>query len=907
MSPAGRPTDQHTEREEAEARVSNRAPRVVLTKLQPPLLRTDALPRQRLLDRLRGVLYSHPLTLISAPAGYGKTTLLATLPHAFPDLPLGWLSLDEEDNDPAQFLGALIAALQRLHPACGVDAEILLSNLGDPGSEARRVVGTLVNEVLEAMPEPFVLVLDDLHVITEPEIYAVLDYLIERLPPQMHLAVASRRDPPVALARLRARRQLTELRLADLRFTLGEAEEFLNNKLKLGLSAEHLAILQDRTEGWAVGISLMASSLERLPGGRDAFITQLARSDRHIFEFLAEEVLDGQEPAVRDLLLESSILTELTPALCAAVTGRDDARVMLEELFLRNLFLVAVDEPSETFRYHDLFKEFLLGRLEREVPERVRELHRRAAEAETVPSRVVRHYLAAGMWSEAASAVEHLGEQLLQQGSLDTLRGWIGALPEESREGHPRLTYLLGRCAWMTWELDTAKTLLKRALEGFEAIDDEAGQIESLVHLATCLSTMADVEGAAAATERALTFPLPPYYRAQVLVESAWIELAKKNWVRTNANLDEALALAEASRDPRTLHAIALDFNSPFTVLPGGVERAERLCHLLSAHIGKEISPLQVAVHDLMTFVHLWRGRWEEAIQSGERSLKLSEQFGGQLLSDLEVGAALPICHALRGDHATADQHFEALFRGLEQPGTETFTGPWIAGMLYLLGRTRWLQGRLEEAREAYVRMRAAENAREWPIAPVVRAMMQGLLHVSEWRYADAERSLRQAAALQHEVRFSTLFGNADLLLAHLYRLQDRPEGALAVLEPVLAEHERRGTPGFILWEGDTMVPLLRLAIERDLRATFAAHVLDLFGVAHEVRPMHVPETGETLTRREVEVLRLISAGAANKEIAEELVLSIHTVKRHVAHVLRKLDVSSRTQAAARARELGVI
>src|SRR5215208_4065710 len=150
MNPAGRPTDQHMEREEADMRASNRAPRVVLTKLQPPLLRTDTIPRQRLLDKLRAVLYSHPLTLISAPAGYGKTTLLAALPHAFPDLTLGWLSLDEEDNDPAHFLSALVAALQRLHPACGVDAEIHLSSLGNPGSEARRVVGTLVNEVLEA-------------------------------------------------------------------------------------------------------------------------------------------------------------------------------------------------------------------------------------------------------------------------------------------------------------------------------------------------------------------------------------------------------------------------------------------------------------------------------------------------------------------------------------------------------------------------------------------------------------------------------------------------------------------------------------------------------------------------------------------------------------------------------------
>ena len=184
------------------------------TKLQPPLLRSDVIPRWRLIDELREMIYTHRLTLISAPAGYGKTTLLASLPHAFSDLPLAWLSLDEEDNDPARFLGALVAGLKNLTPACGVNTEILLSNLDDPGSEARRVIGTLINEVLETMREPGALVLDDLHVITEPRIHAALDYLREHLPSKMHLAVATRSDPPLTLSRLRARSQVAELRLA---------------------------------------------------------------------------------------------------------------------------------------------------------------------------------------------------------------------------------------------------------------------------------------------------------------------------------------------------------------------------------------------------------------------------------------------------------------------------------------------------------------------------------------------------------------------------------------------------------------------------------------------------------------------------------------------------------------------
>jgi LuxR family maltose regulon positive regulatory protein len=325
---------------------------LVQTKLHPPLLREDVIPRPRLLAALRQALTSHPLTLLSAPAGYGKTTLLADFGFRISDFGihnlqsairnrLAWLTLDEEDNDPARFLAYLIAALQRLNPACGTTAQTLLASLTNPSAEARRIIGVLINDVLETLPDPFALILDDLHLITQPTIYAALDYLLERLPPQMHLAVGTRGDPPLALARLRARGQVAELRLADLRFTDDEATLFLNEKLHLGLSPDDLAALQARTEGWPVGLRLLASSLDRIPtpADRTAFITDLAQTDRYVFDFLAEEVLNRQEPDVRAFLLETSILSELTPTLCQAVTGRTDAGTLLEDLDRRSLFL----------------------------------------------------------------------------------------------------------------------------------------------------------------------------------------------------------------------------------------------------------------------------------------------------------------------------------------------------------------------------------------------------------------------------------------------------------------------------------------------------------------------------------------------------------------------------------------
>lgn len=906
--------------DEAGAPSLRRAVRVARTKLRPPTLRDDVIHRGRLLEDLQDSLLSCPLTLVSAPAGYGKTTLLASLSHELPEVPLAWLSLDDEDDDATRFLAAFILCIEELEPAYGVNAEVLLSNLGNPGAEMLRVVDALINEILDNIMEPFVVVLDDLHRISSPATYTALDYLLEHLPEPLHLVVSTRQDPTLSMARLRARRQVHEVRLDDLRFTPDEANQFLNDTLHLDLSPEHLEILRQRTEGWAAGMSLLVDSLRRTnaPADRDGFVENVAQSERLVSDFLAEEVLASQEQEVQDFLLQTAILTELTPALCTAVTGRDDAPAMLESLYRWNLFVMALDPANDTFRYHDFFKEFLLGVLERRMPEHLDELHRRAGEAETVPPRAIRHYSAAGMWDEAASVIERVGEQTIQQGSLEPLQGWIRSLPEEVREGYPGLSFLLGRCAWLGWELDDARFFFEQALEGFEQTDNETGQSETLVHLATCLSTMADIEAAAAATQRALAFSLPPHHRAQVLVERAWVSLARNEWKKTNADLDEAIAIAETSRDPRTLHAVAVDFNSPFMALPGGVDRAERLHRLLQTRAGDEVAPVQVAALVLNALIHVWRGRWDPARQAAQEALETSERFGGLLSSNAEAGVILPLYHAVQGDQATSDQYFEALFQGLEQPALAAFAGPWKPAHLYFLGRVRWAQGRLEEARDAFVRMHPAENTREWPMAPVVREMMAGLLCISDHGYAEAEQHLRWAAELQQQACFSVLFGNANLLLANLYLLWDRYEDAIAELAPVLDEHERHGTPGFILWEGNEMIPLLRLAVEKGVHTSFAAHVLDLFSSVHETfvhetfvhesQPATAPQASQTiLSPREIEVLRLVADGLTDGQTAQKLYISPRTVGQHLRSIYRKLDVPSRAAAVRRAAELDLI
>jgi LuxR family maltose regulon positive regulatory protein len=902
------------------------------TKFSPPLLREDVIPRQLLLDDLRSRLDSHALTLLSAPAGYGKTTLLAALPVTYPDLSIAWLSLDEEDNDPVRFLSALVAALRHLDATCGATAQSLLTSYIHHGVEVRRVTSVLINDLVETLSDPFVLILDDLHRIVEPSIFVALDYLLEHRPPQLHLAVATRVDPPLALARLRARGELTELRLAELRFSEEEASVFLNQRLSLGLSATDLALLHSRTEGWAVGLRLLASSLHRVPSVQDRklLIRYLAETDRNVFEFLAEEVFNSQEAKTRGFLLETAILPELTPTLCQAVTRRADAGTMLEVLYRHNLFLVqiapsqgggswepggasGIEQPHlETkdpqremrYRYHDLFAEFLRHKLREAWPERMPDLHVRAAQAESDPARAVDHYLAAARWPEAADLIERIGAEMFTRGYLDTLSRWINALPTSVRGGRPRLLYYLSHCAFWKGAWPEVQGLLKQALRGFEAAGDDSGQGEVLVDLAICASGLGDLELSGTLYGQALAKGIPSHARVQALLGRALAKGALGDWQQTVRDFNAAVALVEQGDELGPLHLLALEFFHPgLAVVPGGLEHLQRICDQARTQIGDAVSPSRLMVEELTTVLYLFRGQLAEAIRSGEGALALRERFGGHPFLSLNAALFLMIAHAARGDYAAVEPLFDVLFLGVDQKVQPVADLPIY---LFYAGRIRWLQGRLQEARQIYDQMRVLmkDPRREFPETRICRAWMESLLEGAEGRYREAERALRQPEVLGQKDRGSTIHGSTRLMLARLYWRQGRPSEALAELAPVLAYYEELGIPFPILLEGQSVVPLLRLAVEQGVHERYAADLLALLGADDEPRPVHIPRTGETLTPREVEVLRLVIAGHSNRAIAEQLVISVWTVKSHLTKIYRKLDVTSRTQASVYAREL---
>jgi LuxR family maltose regulon positive regulatory protein len=904
------------------------SPWLVLTKLRPPLPRADAVVRGRLLARLDAAVVAHPLTLISAPAGSGKTTLLASwlaqrmkeTGAAAPSF--AWLSLDDQDDDPAVFLAALTAAAGRLAPACGEQVRATLASGADPRAELAPLVGLLINELDELLAAPAVLILDDLHAAADPAIHRALELLVERMPPRLRLVVATRHDPPLALARLRARRQVAELRLADLRFTREDTAHLLNAALGLDLAADVVGAVHERTEGWAAGVGLLAASLEGdvAAGERERILAGLQRTERAVFDYLAEEVLERQDPFVRMFLLETSILPELTPAICAAVTGRHDAAAILDGLYRRNLFLIELDpEPAApqqlpTYRYHDLFADFLRARLGREHPGWLRDLHRRAAQHATTPARRVAHLLGAGLADKAADEVEAAGPELLLRGAVPTLRQLVEALPAWSLAARPGLMALYGVALTQLWELAAARPWLERAAAARAAAGDDAGEGDLLAHLADTQRMLGDYEAAAATSARLRDRPLPPAARAHRLLSAAWQALADGDAPAATAAMEQLQAAVERPDGQGALYLVATGYHSPFLALPGGLPRAERFCRALAAAVDQRSGPLQAAIDMVAAWCALLRGRLDDAGALAARALTLAERLGGLAWLDPDAALMPWLIAGMGGDMAAARRGYADFLARLERSDNVASTA-WRPLYHTLIARMEWLHGDAARFLADAAQLAGPPAPADWPGSASLRRLVQGLAALRDGDHAEAERLLREAAAAQARYVTMRLAGDARVALAHLYRVQGRPDDALAAFAPALADAARDDAPGRFFVEGTGVAaPLLRLAAERGHDPAFAARALaalQALGAERQTqsKPQSPPPSAfpEPLTARELEVLQLLVAGASNQAIADRLVISLHTVKRHVTNILQKLDATSRLDAVARARAAGLV
>jgi len=870
------------------------------TKLAAPPPRADLVARPRLTRRLDEAA-GRKLTLLSAPPGSGKTTLVGAW-LARQRRPVAWLALDEDDNDPARFWTYAIAALERAYPGATGPAPALLRAPRPPA--ARAILTTLLN-ALPAAEGAVYLVLDDYHLIAARDIHDALDYFLARLPPHVRLVLTSRTDPPLALARLRARGELAELRAADLRFTPDEAAGFLGGAMGLRLAPEHVALLEERTEGWIAGLQLAALSLR----GRDdpgAFIAGFAGDHRYVADYLADEVIDRQPERIRAFLPRIAILDRMCGPLCDALTGGTEGAILLAELERANLFLVALDDERRWYRYHALFAGALRERLRRTFPEEIPELHRRASawfEREGMTEPAVRHALAAGETERAATLVGRVAEAYWKRGDI--------ARPE--------------LCLFHSW----VRLVAGRFAEGLRRLDEAEGALRArpdapALHGALCAirATLARADGdhAGSSALARRTLALAPEG------ETTWRAIAALN-LGQNAHATGDLAGARrAFAETLRLSERGGDLFGAVTAMLGAAGVEEDMGHLHTAAelavrgletygpAGAPLPPIAgYFVIGLATLAYEWN-RLDEAERLAGECLELGRT--GELFDLLYNGSiTLARIRKARGDHPGALRAVGEALRPAAYgrlPSLAAAAAAWRTHILFAQGdraaAARWVDAALS-AQAAREREGAGVGAHreQWIPPALLPCLLVGL--------GRTEEALALLDPLIHEAESAGYTGNliaarAARALA-LHAMGEEGE-ALAALGRALALAEPEGYVRTFADMGAPMADLLaRLAAAPGalpVGRAYLAALIDACGAAGAPpsSPPGAPRA-ESLSEREREVLRLMAGGAANREIAGALVVSIHTVKTHVAHILAKLHAANRTQAVARARELRLV
>jgi LuxR family maltose regulon positive regulatory protein len=907
---------------------------LLATKLHVPQTRLRFVARPRLADRLTEP-HQAQLILVCAPAGFGKTALLADWTRRS-QRPVAWLSLDEADNDPARFWRHATAALDRVRPVDADRVAALLQDLQPTSFEA--AVTALVNE-LAGVAEEVVLVLDDYHLIQAAPVHTSVGFLLEHLPAQLRLVVASRADPPLPLARLRARGQLVELREHDLRFTPTEAAELLGAAVGPDLPEAAVAALTDRTEGWAAGLQLAALSLQGR-GDIAAFVEGFSGSHRYVLDYLTEEVLARQPDHLVRFLLQTSVLERLCGPLCEAVTGRADSQQLLEQIERANLFLVPLDEVRGWWRYHHLFADLLRARLAQEQPERVAELHASAAdwcERHGLADDAIRHARAAGDLPWAARLVEQHTDAMLWRFEHATVRRWLEALPAELVRSRPRLCLARAFAAVIGVRLEAAASLLDDAEQ---ALADHGDQLEDPYEpsVGRAVSLLANVP-AGIALARALlarwhgnaeqTTEFSRRALAQLGEGERMLRslvdyyLAVADWLR--GRLPEAeLALDSLTAE---MLAVGVGYFAPLYHELGQVQRARgrlgaalgtyRQLLEVAAAPGQPALPAASIAQVGMAEVLYERGQLDAALDHATQGVALSRQLGWtrSLVAGLAILAW--IRHA-KGDPAGAVAAMREAERVQLSPASPALFNPLPA----LRARLALAHGKVAEA-AGWVQQRglAADDQPSYPREREYLVLVRVLF---------AQRAPGRALGLLERLHALAEAQGRSGSLIELQALQavarhaaGDQAGALGALAEALALGAPEGYLRVFVDEGPPMAALLRqlLAGRRHQRPApadtvpreYLARLVDAFEQnGLPIRPavgrgVVVAGLVEPPTARELEVLGLLAAGASNRAIAEQLVVTQDTVKKHLSHLFDKLGVANRTQAVARARELGLL
>ena len=930
---------------------------ILATKLYIPPPRSKIVLRPRLIERLNeGLSSGCKLTIISASAGFGKTTLVSEW-IAGCGQPVAWLSLDEGDNDPTRFLTYLIAALQTLalSKVEGIAENIgagVLGTLQSPQPPPiESILTTLLNEIA-AIPDNFIFVLDDYHIIDSKPVDNALAFLLEHLPPQMHLVITTREDPDLPLARLRARGQLTELRATDLRFTPSEAAEFLNQMMSLQLSAEDIAALEARTEGWITGLQLAALALQgslSMQGhaSRDTsrFIQSFTGSHRFVLDYLVEEVLQRQTENIRSFLLQTAILERLSGPLCDAVTGQEDGRGMLDALERGNLFVIPLDDQRQWYRYHHLFTEVLLAHALEEQPGQIPHLHKRASawyEQNNLPAEAIRHALAARDFERAAGLIEKMYPAMDTSFQHTAWLGWVRKLPDEVVRVRPVLSVDYARALMDIGEFEAGRPWLLDAEQRLE------GPAVGMV--------VAD--------------------EAQFRTLPAKIALAHSSHAQVQGDIEGAVKYAELAlelspEEDHINHAMAAVTLGTAYWERGDLDGAERALSVWINYCQKVGNiTFAVATGAYLAGITVAQGRLREAERIYKQFIQIASTHDQvrHVTSNLYLGLGL-LCHE-QGDQQAAAQHL----RKSGELGEQTALNDWPYRWRLAQARLKEAEGDLEtaldllnEARDLYVRtsvpdfhpiaaVRTRVYLRQGRLSEALAwAHEHGLSVDDDLSYLGEFEHITLARVLIAQHQNDPLAGSIHQAIALLERLlQAAEEGrrmgsvieililqslaheaqgnislALAPLERALALAEPEGYVRIFVDEGEPMRLLIadfRLIIKKQSPQDahplcgYVERLLAAFPQPCATNPkskiqnlkhlhlaqVQVSEIVEPLSERELEVLRLLGTELSGPEIARELIVSLNTLRTHTKNIFNKLGVNNRRAAVHRAEELNL-
>ncbi|MGD2158875.1 MAG: tetratricopeptide repeat protein [Anaerolineales bacterium] len=907
---------------------------LLATKLFIPPPRASLVSRRRLVERLNAGL-TDKMTLISAPAGFGKTTLLSEWihhPEEAPERHTAWVSLDEGDNDPARFLAYFTAAMETIHNGAPENLSDELAAL--KGASMEDFLTTLINEII-AISGGVLVVLDDYHLIQAQAVHETVAFLLDHQPPQLHLVIATRADPPLPIARLRAQGQVNEFRLNDLRFTRAEAAEFLNQLTGLTLSPEDVAALVSRTEGWIAGLQMAAVSMRGREDVSD-FIRAYTGGHRHVLDYLMEEVFQRQPQGVQTFLLQTAILDRLTGPLCDAVLGGEievpkiatgpaalktqprgtsPSQEVLEYLDRSNLFIVPLDSERRWYRYHRLMTDLLRKLLGQTSPEGITDLHQRASswfEKQGLTEEAINHALAAEDYPRAARLIDRVAEATLMRSEITTLLRWVEKLPDELVLTLPSL------CIYHAWTLLMSGHPLEQVEARLICVDESSNLVRGRANAlrAFVSAFQGQMSTAFALTNEALE-QLPEedlFLRGIATWNQAFYYLLKGEVAEGITALEESFRMGQQIGNP-ALSVMALSNLAEIHMYQGKLFKAkEQFQQALKLGVDSSGHPLPIAGMAMLGLGELYR-QWND-FETAERYLidgiERIENWG-------EVGAMDGYIFLAQIRQAQGDiEGAQAAMQKARRLAVQFDATEWDDFIVDMAHARLWIhQGEIEIVERWIETQISPDGSLPEPSRDedsLIDFHMQKRLHIVQARVLLAQGCPDEALKLLLPLPpFLEQWGRVTRSIETLnitalaYQEQGDIDQAMITLERALSLAEPGGYMRSFLDEGPAMFKLLHHAASRGIYPEYVSRLISAFDAEMDTRSEPRQPLIDPLSERELEVLHLLARGLSNPEIAQELVIAVSTVRSHLKSIYSKLHVHRRWDAVQRSKELGLL